>query len=129
MHTVESGKMDMIGLQISSCGNNVDPQIDPFRLNDELESAFLLQGLSDRVAEDMAEQAHLDTRKRCGVTSNYGCRFSPGYPAMEDIHNNKVIYDLLKADELGIKLTDASEFIPTGTTGAVSIFHPDISYQ
>jgi 5-methyltetrahydrofolate--homocysteine methyltransferase len=129
MHTVESGNMDMIGLQISSCGNNVDPQITKFRESDELEPAFLLQGLSDRVAEDMAEQAHQDTRKRCTVAPDFGCRFSPGYPAMEDIHNNKVIYELLKADELGIKLTGASEFIPTGTTGAVAIFHPDISYS
>lgn len=129
MHTVESGKMDMIGLQISTCGNTVDPQIAKFRENDELEPAFLLQGLSDRVAEDMAEQAHLDSRKRCAVSEKFGCRFSPGYPAMEDIHNNKVIYDLLKAHELGIQLTDASEFIPTGSTGAVSIFHPDISYS
>jgi 5-methyltetrahydrofolate--homocysteine methyltransferase len=129
MHTVESGKMDMIGLQISSCGNNVDPQISKFRESDELEPAFLLQGLSDRVAEDMAEQAHQDARKRCALTENYGCRFSPGYPAMQDIHNNKLIYELLKADELGIQLTGASEFIPTGTTGAVAIFHPNISYS
>ena len=48
---------------------------------------------------------------------------------MQDIHNNKLIYKLLKADELGIQLTGASEFIPTGTTGAVAIFHPNISYS
>jgi 5-methyltetrahydrofolate--homocysteine methyltransferase len=129
MHTVKSGKMDMIGLQISTCGAAVDPQIAKFRAVDELESAFLLQGLSDRVAEDMAEQAHLDSRKRCAVAANFGCRFSPGYPSMEDIHNNKVIYDLLKAHELGIQITEASEFIPTGSTGAVSIFHPNVSYS
>ena len=128
MHTVESGKMDMIELQISSCGSDVDTQINKFRENGDLEPSFLLQGLSDRVAEDMAQECHVDARKRCGLTTDFGCRFSPGYPAMEDIHNNKVIYDLLKAEELGIQITEASEFIPTGSTGAVAIFHPSISY-
>ncbi|NQZ57921.1 MAG: homocysteine S-methyltransferase family protein [Lentisphaeraceae bacterium] len=129
MHTVESGKMDMIELQISTCGHNSEPQIAEFREQGELESVFLLQGLSDRVAEDMAQQAHVDARRRCGVEKNFGCRFSPGYPAMEDIHNNKVIFELLKAHELGIELTGASEFVPTSTTGAVAIFHPKVSYS
>ena len=129
LHTVESETMDVIGLQISTCGISADKQINHFRENGELENCFLLQGLSDRVAEDMAEQVHLATKKALNLDKKAGCRFSPGYPAMEDINNNELIFKLLKAEELGITLIDNAEFHPTSSTGAVSFFHPKISYN
>ena len=125
---IDSGKMDVIGLQISSCGLEADKQINVFRKNGNLEECFLLQGLSDRVAEDMAEQVHQQALQAMSKEKSFGCRFSPGYPAMEDISNNKLIFDLLKAQDMGISLTDASEFHPTSTTGAFIVFHPDITY-
>jgi cobalamin-dependent methionine synthase I len=48
---------------------------------------------------------------------------------MTHIMNNATIHRLLEADRLvGVRLTDAGEFIPTGTTGAVVSFHPDARY-
>ncbi len=47
----------------------------------------------------------------------------------QDIHLNAKIHELLGGGELiGVKLTEASEFSPTGTTGAVCSFHPDARY-
>ena len=48
---------------------------------------------------------------------------------MRDIHLNATIHELMGGGELlGVKLTDASEFSPTGTTGAVVSFHPEARY-
>ncbi len=95
------------------------------------ESAWVLQGLSNRVAEDMADQANKILEQTLfGDDSGSGARYSPGYPAMTDVTNNKLPADLLDAVEhLGIRLTDCCEFHPTGTTAVVLCFHPDAGYR
>ena len=129
MHKLGSDKMDAIGVQISSCGAEADAQTNKFRLEDEMEDCFMLQGLSDRVAEDMADQAHRQARLKAGVEAGFGCRYSPGYPAMTTMAGNQLIFDLLKAEELGISMVDGIEFNPTSSTGAIQIFHSEISYS
>ncbi|MBN2307915.1 MAG: hypothetical protein JXR94_03030, partial [Candidatus Hydrogenedentes bacterium] len=86
-----------------------------------------LQGLSDRIAEDMADLLHARLRERMGVDA--GARWSPGYPAIPDTANNRTILELLDATErIGVRITGAGEFAPTGTTAAIVCFHPDARY-
>lgn len=121
---------DVIGLQISTGGRRVDDQIAAFKADGDTESSHLLQGLSDRVAEDMAEWTHQTLRRMVGIKEREGTRYSPGYPGLKDLAVNKLLADLLKAEnELGVTLTDANEFYPTGTTGAVVCFHPKARYD
>jgi 5-methyltetrahydrofolate--homocysteine methyltransferase len=48
---------------------------------------------------------------------------------MTETKYNRTILDLLHATELiGVKITEAGEFSPTGTTAAVVCFHPDAHY-
>lgn len=48
---------------------------------------------------------------------------------LRNIHLNATIHGLLGGEErIGVKLTDASELSPTGTTGAVCSFHPEARY-
>ncbi len=46
----------------------------------------------------------------------------------EDLANNRVIHEILGSADLGISLTEASEFDPPSTTAAVVCFHPDAGY-
>ncbi len=125
----ESGKLDAIGLQISTSGPQVDAQLRRFREGGDSESTLYLQGLSDRIAEDMADYVHGILRERLGYDAKQGIRWSPGYPAMTETKHNQTILDLLHATELiGVKITEAGEFSPTGTTAAVVCFHPDARY-
>ena len=69
-------------------------------------------------------------RLRAGYKKgNQGQRYSPGYPALTDLVNNKVIWDILNAEDLGIQMTDANEFDPPSTTAAVVCFHSDAGYS
>ncbi|MBF0280700.1 MAG: homocysteine S-methyltransferase family protein [SAR324 cluster bacterium] len=124
-----SGKMDVIGLQISTGGQESPRKVEQFKKDGDTESALLLQGLSDRVAEDLASALHNRMRKQLGIGIKDGTRYSPAYPGLENVSINKVIYKLLNADELGIELTDAHEFFPTSTTAAVVCFNPEASYN
>jgi len=128
-HSVDSGQMSAIGIQLTTSGPQVDAFIEEMKAAGDSESTLFLQGLSDRVAEDMAEHLHGLMRELMGVGGNQGQRWSPGYPGLRNIHLNATIHALLGGEELiGVKLTDASEFSPTGTTGAVCSFHPDARY-
>jgi 5-methyltetrahydrofolate--homocysteine methyltransferase len=128
-HPKASGIMDVVGLQITTAGRNMEEVIAGFKDEHDSESALYLQGLGDRVAEDFAEYIHGLMGQRTGRKKDQlGQRYSPGYPALEDLLNNKVIYDLLKTEDLGITLTSGNEFDPPSTTAAVVCFHPDAGY-
>lgn len=127
--TKDSGEFDAIGLQISTSGPQVDDFLAEIKASGDSESTLFLQGLSDRIAEDMAQHLHELQRERLGLGAKQGQRWSPGYPGMRNIALNATIHAQLHAGDLvGVKLTEASEFSPTGTTAAVVSYHPDARY-
>ena len=129
-HSVESGQIDAIGLQITTAGAGVEEGIKSLKEQNESESSLYLQGLSDRVAEDMAEYIHQLLRARAGYKKeNRGQRYSPGYPALTNLKGNHIIWNALGAEDLGVTLTVANEFFPPSTTAAVICFHKDAGYN
>jgi 5-methyltetrahydrofolate--homocysteine methyltransferase len=100
-----SEKKDVVGLLIATAGMRQQEIIQRFQAEGDSESAHLLQGLGDRVAEDLAAMLHARLRTRAGVDAECGARYSPG-----------------------IRLTEAFQFIPTSTTAAVVCFHPAAAY-
>ncbi len=130
-YPVEAGEFDAIGIQISSTGPQIDGQLAKYKEEANSESALFLQGLSDRLAEDMTEHMHDTIRARLGFEGQkIGTRWSPGYPAIANTEHNKDIAALLGAQEkIGISVTDAGEFHPTGCTGALVSFHPGARYS
>ena len=125
-----SGQWDVIGLQISTAGNKVEGGIEEFRAQNDSESALYLQGLSDRVAEDLAEYIHKILCQRYGAKKDsLGQRYSPGYPAITDLVYNRVIFEILGAEGIGVTLTSGNEFYPPSTTAAAICFHKDAGYS
>ncbi len=123
-----NGALDAIGLQIASSGAQIDEHLARIKQEGDSESHLFLQGLSDRIAEDLADHLHNQLRQRLGVAK--GTRWSPGYPAMTNVMNNATILRLLDATtKIGVHVTEGGEFQPTGTTAAVVSFHPAAKYQ
>ncbi|MFQ5481150.1 MAG: vitamin B12 dependent-methionine synthase activation domain-containing protein, partial [Nitrospinaceae bacterium] len=128
-HAKDSGVMDVAGLQITTAGRELEAAVRRFKEENDSESALYLQGLGDRVAEDLAEYVHQLQRQRTGRDkAGDGERYSPGFPALEELKNNQVIFDILHPQDLGIALTEANEFDPPSTTAAVVCFHPQAGY-
>ena len=129
-HPKTSGQWDAIGLQISTAGDKTEAGIATFKAQNDSESALYLQGLSDRVAEDLAEFIHQLLGQRIGAKKdNRGQRYSPGYPGITDLSYNRVIWELLGAEDIGVTLTSANEFYPPSTTAAVICFHKEAGYS
>lgn len=125
-----NGTLDAIGIQIASAGPDISDQITKFKAEGDTESALFLQGLSDRIAEDMAQYIHDSLRTKLNVKLNDGTRWSPGYPGLANMENNHRIHTLLDASkQLGVSITEAGEFHPTGCTAAVISFHPLARYS
>ena len=127
----DADRLDAIGLQISSTGTRIDEQLAKFKDAGDSESALFLQGLSDRLAEDMAAFIHDKLRERLGFGgTSIGTRWSPGYPAITNTANNVKIHNLLEAAErIGASVTEAGEFSPTGCTAALVSIHPNAKYS
>ncbi len=126
-----AAKLDAVGFQISSAGPRVDDQLAKFKAEGDSEAGLFLQGLSDRIAEDMAEYVHQQLRARVGLGgTSQGTRWSPGYPAITKIAQNIDIHRLLGAQQrIGARVTETGEFFPTGCTAAIVSFHPDARYM
>ena len=126
----DSGELGACGIQLSTSGPQVDEILAELKAKGDFESNLFLQGLSDRIAEDMAEFLHQEQRRLLGLPQNQGQRWSPGYPGMREIGLNREIEKLMGGGPLlGVKLTEAAEFSPTGTTGAVVSYHPEARYS
>lgn len=125
----DAGATDLIGFQLTTVGPQLEAAIASFKAEGDSESAHLLQGLGDRIAEDLADYFHDQLRQELGVSEKHGTRYSPGYPALRDMQVNASLAEILEAEALGVRLTEAHEFAPTSTTAAVVCFHPEAGYQ
>ena len=123
-----SGKKDIIGFQIATAGTSSAKNVAKFQQEGNVESAHLLSGLSNRIAEDFANMLHLDLKTKTNSDKKTGRRYSPGYPGL-GIENNVVIHNLLSAEDLGITITEASGFFPLSTTAGIVCFHPEAEYM
>ena len=128
-HPKGTGQLSAIGIQLATSGPQVDEHLARYKAEDDSESKLLLQGLSDRIAEDLAEHLHQEQRKRLGLAPKVGQRWSPGYPGMRNAELNQVILEILGGTNLlGVVCTEAGEFSPTGTTAAIVSYHPEARY-
>lgn len=108
-------------------------------LNDDY-TAIMVKAIGDRVAEALAEWAHLKFRKIMGSQENFtlgellaeryqGIRPAPGYPSCPDHQLKKDIWTLLGGDEvMGARLTETLAMEPAGTVAGFMFNHPESKY-
>jgi 5-methyltetrahydrofolate--homocysteine methyltransferase len=57
-----------------------------------------------------------------------GKRYSFGYPACPDLDDQAAIFDLLRPEEIGVRLTDGMMMDPEASVSAIVFHHPDCRY-
>ena len=134
---------DYIGAFAVTAGIGLDEISNRFK--DELDDyqSILIQSISDRLAEALAEKLHEDVRTNYWgygehENLNYsdllresysGIRPAPGYPANPDHSEKTILFDLLEInDDPHITLTESFALHPASSVCGWYYAHPDSKY-
>jgi len=126
--SVESGDVDVIGLQVVTVGDAATRRFEELQAMGEYTEAFYSHGLAVEAAEATAEWLHRRIRSELGVPAGSGKRYSWGYGACPDLEDHDVVFQLLPVDALGMSLTSARQLLPEQSTAALIVHHPEAKY-
>ena len=133
---------DYIGLFAVTAGIGAEKKEKYFQDDHDDYSSIMLKALADRLAEAFAESLHQRVREDLwGYAANEaltpeeliaekyrGIRPAPGYPACPDHSVKQAMFELLKADEIGMALTESLAMTPAASVSGFYLSHPDSAY-
>jgi len=125
---LSSGKFDSIVFMALSCGIGVKQISEEFKNKGEYLKSYLIESLALSLTESLAETLHQIIRKEWGIKDNSGNRYSFGYPACPDLSNQVKLFKLIKAEDIGIKLTENFMMEPEASISAFIIHNPKAIY-
>ncbi|MBS1486374.1 MAG: methionine synthase [Bacteroidetes bacterium] len=137
-----SGKEDYIGMFAVTAGIGLEKLIEKYKSQHDDYSEIMAKAMADRLAEAFAELLHEKVRKEYWGYANkenlsgdeligekyQGIRPAPGYPACPDHTEKRIIFDLLKAEEAGIILTESCAMYPAAAVSGYYFSHPQSKY-
>jgi len=135
-------KPDYIGCFAVTAGLGVEKKEAQFAADHDDYSAIMLKALADRLAEAFAERLHqrvrtelwgyapdeaLDTQAL--IKEQYrGIRPAPGYPACPDHTVKRDLFRVLRAEDVGMALTDSLAMTPAASVSGFYLAHPEALY-
>ncbi len=137
-----TGKKDYIGMFAVTTGIGLEKLVEKFKKDQDDYSEIMVKALADRLAEAFAELLHKETRTTWWgyikseqlseeelIAEKYqGIRPAPGYPACPDHTEKKIIFELLKAEEAGIILTESFAMFPASSVSGYYFSNPGSKY-
>jgi 5-methyltetrahydrofolate--homocysteine methyltransferase len=138
----ESGKLDYLGGFAVTAGLRIEPLVEKFEKDNDDYNALMTKALADRLAEGLAELIHKRARIEWGygkdenlsydelIHEKYrGIRPAPGYPALPDHTEKRLLFDLLCAEKnTGITLTENFAMYPAAAVSGFYFSHPESKY-
>ncbi|WP_245557653.1 methionine synthase [Deinococcus peraridilitoris] len=105
-------------------------------------SSILVKAVADRLAEAFAEKLHADVRRDLWgyahsedltgedlIKERYvGIRPAPGYPAQPDHTEKRTLFEVLQAEEIGLRLTESGAMWPAASVSGLYFAHPESRY-
>lgn len=136
------GRTDYVGAFVVTAGAGADKLQAEFEAEGDTYSAMLLQSLTDRLAEAVAEYLHEKVRKEFwGYAADeeltipdlfrvkyQGIRPAVGYPSLPDQLQNHLLDELLDMSRIGVTLTENGAMLPTATVSGLYFAHPESQY-
>lgn len=137
----ETGQPDVICLQIVTVGPDVT-ELEHKKFNDgDFQEYLFTHGMGVESAEALAEFWHKQVRHEMGIDdaepqtmkemfgAKYrGSRYSFGYPACPRVEDQRILFDLLKPEDIGVELTQEYMMSPEQSTSAIVVHHPEAKY-
>jgi 5-methyltetrahydrofolate--homocysteine methyltransferase len=137
---VETGLTDHLGAFAVTAGIGADELAKTFEADQDDYRAIMVKALADRLAEAFAESLHQQARIAWGhqdapqpsdelIRERYrGIRPAFGYPACPDHSLKRRLFDLLRARDQGIDLTETFAMIPAASVSGLYFGHPKARY-
>jgi 5-methyltetrahydrofolate--homocysteine methyltransferase len=133
---------DYIGVFAVTAGLGAEKKEKQFLADHDDYSSIMFKSLADRLAEAFAEAMHQRVRqdlwgyapaesldKDALIAEKYqGIRPAPGYPACPDHSVKKEMFELLRADEIGMALTESLAMTPAASVSGFYLSHPQSTY-
>jgi 5-methyltetrahydrofolate--homocysteine methyltransferase len=136
----ESGIADYIGGFAVTAGIGVEELVARFQRDHDDYNSIMTKALADRLAEALAELLHRESRRAWYapdesiaigelIAEKYrGIRPAAGYPACPDHTEKRTLFNLLGAEEHGIRLTESFAMLPAASVSGLYFAHPDSRY-
>ncbi|MBW6398599.1 methionine synthase [Roseomonas sp. HJA6] len=137
---IDDGR-DVIGLQVVTVGQKASDVAREWFEENRYQDYLYLHGLSVEMAEAMAEYVHKRIRAEWGFAaqddrdmdrmlqqSYRGGRYSFGYPACPRLEDQAPLLQLLKAERVGVTISDEWQLHPEQSTSAIVLHHPRAKY-
>ena len=137
-----SGKKDYMGMFAVTAGIGLEKLIEKYKATQDDYSEIMAKALADRLAEAFAELLHEKVRKEFWgyakdehlteeeiIREKYvGIRPAPGYPACPEHTEKGTLFNILKAEEVGIQLTESFAMYPAAAVSGFYFSHPESKY-
>jgi 5-methyltetrahydrofolate--homocysteine methyltransferase len=138
---LESGLRDSVGAFAVTAGIGADALAARFDAENDPYHAIMAKALADRLAEAFAEYLHQRARRDLGygrdedlsheelIEEKYrGIRPALGYPACPDHGEKPTLFRLLRAEEIGMTLTESGAMLPAASVSGLYLSHPKARY-
>ena len=135
------GVRDHLAIFVVTAGQGIRERAERAKEAGEFLFMHAVQALGLETAEATAEWLHRRIREDWGFpdpptttmherfTSRYhGKRYSFGYPACPRLEDQQGIFDLLRPEDIGVRLTEGFMMDPEATVSALVFHHPDCAY-
>ncbi|MFP4435027.1 MAG: methionine synthase [Phycisphaerae bacterium] len=132
---------DLCSFFVVTVGERISEVTRELFEGDEYTQYVLTHAFSVEVTDALAEYWHEVMRREMGIAAEApddvlgyaaqqytGSRYGFGYPACPDLEAHKMVFELLKPDEIGVTLTESMEMVPEQSTSAIIAHHPQAKY-
>jgi 5-methyltetrahydrofolate--homocysteine methyltransferase len=135
-----SGVPDWAGAFVVTAGIGAQELAASFERDLDDYSAIVAKALADRLAEALAEMLHERVRrawyapgealsKEQLIKEDYrGIRPAFGYPACPDHTEKRALFELCRADAIGVSLTEHGAMVPPASVSGLYLGHPEARY-
>jgi len=138
----DSGVADYVGAFAVTAGLGIDKRVKAYEEKNDDYNAIMLKALADRLAEAFAETLHKRVRRELWgyakdenldnvalIAEQYrGIRPAPGYPACPEHTEKGGLFELLRASEVSMQLTESYAMLPASSVSGFYIAHPQSQY-
>ncbi|SHJ69602.1 methionine synthase (B12-dependent) [Malonomonas rubra DSM 5091] len=132
---------DKVGFFVVTIGDRLAEMTSELYASDSYHDYLMLHGLGVELTDGLAEYWHEQMRIEMGlqqqaqadvaayVAQGYqGSRYGFGYPACPDLEAHLPLFELVKAQQIGVGLTESFEMVPEMSTSAIVVHHPQAKY-